>query len=61
MDGALINGNLFDILVAPSCFTIQPVRSEIAMSLYTQKRTFLRAIAISFDHVFGAGDRVGRA
>jgi 3-oxoacyl-[acyl-carrier protein] reductase len=32
MDGALINGNLFDILVAPSCFTIQPVRSEIAMS-----------------------------
>ena len=37
MDGALINGNLFDILVAPSYFTIQPVRSEITMSALPPK------------------------
>ena len=42
MDGALINGNLFDVLVAPSYFTIQPVRSEIAMSALHPKVNIVR-------------------
>jgi hypothetical protein len=47
VDGALINGNLFDVLVAPSYFTIQPVRSETAMSAYPQKRKFVGMITMS--------------